>query len=204
MKNPHGHIAARTPGTQAQEQLLDAAADLFYREGVRCVGIDAVIARAGLNKMSLYRQFRSKDALVLAYLERRNLLFWEKFEACVARAPDAPAQQLMHIFSEELRRASIVDNDYRGCPFVNIAAEFGDPAHPVRKFVSQHKERLLSRLTEIAAAAGAREPAELACGLALLIEGFYTASQTYGLQHPVVKASIECARQLIGAATTPA
>ena len=204
MKNRHGHIAARTPGTQAQEQLLHAAADLFYREGVRCVGIDAVIARAGLNKMSLYRQFRSKDALVLAYLERRNLLFWEKFEACVARAPDAPAQQLMHIFSEELRRDSIVDNNYRGCPFVNIAAEFGDPAHPVRKFVSQHKERLLGRLTEIAAAAGAREPAELACGLALLIEGFYTASQTYGLQHPVVKASVECARQLIEAATTPA
>ncbi len=116
MKNAHGHIAARTPGTQAQEQLLNAAADLFYREGVRCVGIDAVIARAGLNKMSLYRQFRSKDALVLAYLERRDVLFWEKFEACVARTPDAPAQQLMHIFSEELRRVSVVENQLPRLP----------------------------------------------------------------------------------------
>ncbi len=74
----------------------------------------------------------------------------------------------------------------------------------MRKFVLQHKERLLSRLTDITTAAGAREPAELACGLALLLEGFYTASQTYGLQHPVVKASVECARQMIEAGTTRA
>ena len=62
----------QTTGPQAQEHLLQAAGELFYEEGVRAVGVDAVVERAGVNKMSLYRQFSSKDDLVLAYLERQD------------------------------------------------------------------------------------------------------------------------------------
>ena len=69
---PAGEKAVRTDGATAQEQLLDAAQDLFYREGIRAIGVDAVVERAGVNKMSLYRQFSSKEELVVAYLNRMD------------------------------------------------------------------------------------------------------------------------------------
>jgi len=193
----------------AQQRLLDAADALFYREGVRNVGVDSVVARAGVNKMSLYRQFASKEALMLAYLERQERCFWDKFEASVAKHPDAPQRQLPQFFADWAERAAAPD--YRGCPFVNVAAEFSDPDHPARQFVLRHKTELLQRILDITRAIGARDPDTLAHGIALLIEGCYTGSQTYGGQHPMMRSAAACAAALIAqaapaalAATAPA
>ncbi|WP_133651112.1 TetR/AcrR family transcriptional regulator [Paraburkholderia flava] len=194
--------AARRPRTQmagheAQTHLLDAAAELFYREGVRAVGVDAVVERAGVNKMSLYRQFSSKDDLVVAYLERSDEGFFRRFERSVAKHPGEPVKQIAQYFEDLLSRASVPD--YRGCPFVNVSAEFPDPAHPARQCVARNKTKLMARLTELATEARADDPVALANALALLIEGIYAASQTYGPTSGPVAVAARVAAQLVSA-----
>jgi len=188
----------RTDGATAQEQLLDAAQELFYREGIRAVGVDAVVERAGVNKMSLYRRFASKDELVVAYLERMDDGFRRRFEASMAKHPGEPAKQLVQAFEDLVKRASAPD--YRGCPFVNIACEFGDPAHPARQLVDRNKGYVMSRFLDIAQAAGADNPQELAESLALLVDGVYATSQTYGPGSGPLCAAPRIARTLVDAA----
>ena len=188
----------QTAGPRAQEHLLRAADELFYREGVRAVGVEAVVERAGVNKMSLYRQFSSKDDLVIAYLKRCDDRFFERFEASVAKHPGDPARQLVQYFEDLAQRASAPD--YRGCPFVNVSAEFPDPTHPARQSVTDNKSKLIARLNELARAANARDPAALADELALLIEGLYAASQTYGPGCGPILAAPRMAKLLIDAA----
>jgi AcrR family transcriptional regulator len=193
-----GATRTQTAGPRAQEKLLRAADELFYQEGVRAVGVDAVVERAGVNKMSLYRQFSSKDDLVVAYLKRCDVRFFERFEASVAKHPDDAARQLLQCFEDLARRASAPD--YRGCPFVNVAAEFPDATHPARQSVSENKTKLMARLNELAKAAQASDPAALADELALLVEGVYAASQTYGPGCGPILAAPRMAKLLIEAA----
>jgi AcrR family transcriptional regulator len=188
------HTAAAT----AQQLLLRAASELFYREGVRAVGVDAVVERAGVNKMSLYRQFSSKDDLVVAYLERSSELFFAKFDQSLAKRLDSPRDQIAHYFADLAERASA--QGYRGCPFVNVAAEFPDASHPARQAVARNKSQLMARLTSLAASAGADDPQALANALALLIEGVYAASQTYGPGCGPIQAAQHVAAQLVAAA----
>lgn len=187
-----------TEGTVAHAHILDAAEELFYREGARCVGIDAVVKRAGVNKMSLYRQFESKDDLLRQYLLRRDEKFWAYFNASLDKHPGNARAQLQQLFDDLAQRTSAIP--YRGCPFVNIAVEFPDPTHMARQMVAENKARLLAKLTELSAAAGAKDAQQLAYGLALLIEGVYTASQTYGPGHALMKALPGVAGGLIAAA----
>jgi AcrR family transcriptional regulator len=190
--------AIRTTGAAAQEQLLDAAQDLFYREGIRAIGVDAVVERAGVNKMSLYRQFSSKEELVVAYLNRMDERFRQRVEASIAKHPDAPAKQLVQAIEDLVGRASAPD--YRGCPFVNVACEFSDPAHPARQSVARNKQYLMRRLVEIATAADASNPAELADSLALVVDGIYATSQTYGPGCGPMLAAPRVAALLVAAA----
>ncbi|MGF6731224.1 AcrR family transcriptional regulator [Paraburkholderia youngii] len=189
---------AQTAGPQAQQHLLRAASELFYREGVRTVGVDAVVERAGVNKMSLYRQFSSKDELVMAYLEQKDEQFFGYVEKSFAKHPGEPAKQLQQYFDDLAARASV--DHYRGCPFVNVSVEFSDTAHPARQFVFRNKQRLMARLVELSTAAGADDPQALADGLGLLIEGVYAASQTYGPGCGPILAAPRVAAQLIAAA----
>jgi AcrR family transcriptional regulator len=188
----------QTAGPQAQEHLLKAAGELFYEEGVRAVGVDAIVERAGVNKMSLYRQFSSKDELVLAYLERQDTRFFAYVEASFAKHPGEPAKQLVQYFDDLAVRAS--DERYRGCPFVNVAVEFPDPSHAARWFVAGNKARLMARITALTTEAGADDPVALANALGLLIEGVYAASQTYGPGCGPILAAPRVAAQLIAAA----
>jgi AcrR family transcriptional regulator len=165
-------------GATAQEQLLDAAESLFYRDGIRAISVDAVVERAGVNKMSVYRQFSSKDDLVVAYLRRMDARFRERIERSIAKHPGEPAQALVQSITDLVERAS--NPDYRGCPFVNVACEFADREHPARVSVACNKEYLMARLLELSTAAGAPDPQLLADSLALLVEGVYAASQTFG------------------------
>jgi AcrR family transcriptional regulator len=175
--SPAPRRRSMTAGPLAHSQILDAAEDLFYLEGARNVGIDAVVKRARVNKMSLYRQFASKEDLLQHYLLRRDRKFWEYFDASLAKHPGDARAQLRRVFVDLAARTSAPA--YRGCPFVNIAVEFPDRSHVARRMVAGNKSRLLKRLTELAKAAGAADAPFLARTLALLIEGAYAASQTY-------------------------
>jgi AcrR family transcriptional regulator len=190
-----------TAGPVAQAQILDAAEDLFYLEGARNVGIDAVVKRAGVNKMSLYRQFESKEDLLRHYLLRRDKKFWVYIDASIDKHPGEPRAQLRQLFADLALRTSAAD--YRGCPFVNIAVEFPDRSHIARRMVADNKERLLERLLELAKGAGAADASCLSKALALLIEGAYAASQTYGPGSSLMTALPKAAEVLIDAATEP-
>jgi AcrR family transcriptional regulator len=187
-----------TAGPLAHEHLLKAASELFYHQGVRAVGIEAVVERAGVNKMSLYRQFSSKDDLVVAYLKRCDEHFFARFDASVEKHPGEPIKQLLQYFDDLVRRASVPD--YRGCPFVNVASEFPDASHPARQAVADNKAKLMARLTALAEEARATDPAALADALALLIEGIYAASQTYGAGCGPIVSTPHIAKLLIDAA----
>lgn len=187
-----------TAGATAQQLLLRAAGELFYQEGVRAVGVDAVVERAGVNKMSLYRQFASKDELIVAYLEQANDCFFSYFDKSIDKHPGQPARQIAQYFEDLTQRAS--REGYRGCPFVNVAAEFPDPSHPAREIVARNKAQLIERLTALTTAAGADDPAALADSLALLIEGVYAASQTYGPGCGPIRSAPRIAAQLVASA----
>jgi AcrR family transcriptional regulator len=189
---------AATAGPVAQARIMDAAEELFYLEGARNVGVDAVVKRARVNKMSLYRQFGSKEDLLRHYLLRRDEKFWAYVDASLAKHPGEPRAQLNRLFVDIAGRTSAPG--YRGCPFVNIAVEFPDRSHVARQMVADNKARLLKRLTKLSKAAGANDASFLAKALALLIEGAFAASQTYGPGSGVMAALPKAAGSLIDAA----
>jgi AcrR family transcriptional regulator len=155
---------------------------MFYRDGVRAVGIDAIIARSGVDKMSLFRNFPSKDALVAAWLEERNAFFWQRWNNAEDSRPGDPRGQLEAILDMVAKTAS--HPQWRGCPFHNTGTEFPEPDHPARAVILANKQAVRERLRTLAAAAGAREFDLLAQQLQLLIDGAYSIGQSLGPDGP--------------------
>ncbi|WP_018150542.1 TetR/AcrR family transcriptional regulator [Leeia oryzae] len=182
----------------AQARILEAVDELFYQEGAHAVSVDEVVLRAGVNKMSLYRQFASKDALLMYYLQGRDKTFWGYFETSIAKHPDQPAKQMQQFFDDLALR--VRRPGYRGCAFVNMAVEFPARTSAARQFVADNKGKLYERFLALATQAGAKSPAMLASGLALLTEGAYAASQTYEPGHSVLEHLPAAAAALIAAA----
>ncbi|MDB5360891.1 MAG: Transcriptional regulator [Rhodospirillales bacterium] len=181
----------------ARDRILNVASDLFYHQGVRAIGIDTIIAAAGVAKMSLYRAFPSKDDLVAACLERRNEEFWERWERTLDQHPDDPRMQLENLLDTIMRRT--LSDAYRGCPFLNTATEFPGSTLPADAVIRAHKHQVNERLRMLASAAGARDPQVLADQLQLLIDGAYTAGQALGAEGPS-RALASAGRVLIAAA----
>jgi AcrR family transcriptional regulator len=150
--------------SEARGRLLDTATRLFYTEGVHTVGIDRIIAEAGIAKATFYHHFKSKDQLVVAYLTAEFERQREAFEA----VPGAGLEQI-GIFTV-LGEASTAPG-FRGCPFLNAAVEFADPEHPVRAVVAEYREwfrvLMLTRLKD----AGHPDPEPVATFLLLLRDG---------------------------------
>lgn len=160
---------------EVRERILRTASDLFYREGARAVGVDLVVERAGVAKTSLYRHFRTKDDLIAAFLEREDEEFWRQWESIAQlHRSDAHAELDAHMrwIGERLGR-----KNYRGCPQLNMAAEFPDANHPARTTAVSHKRELRRRLKGIAERLSVRRPDELAAQLVLLINGAFVSSQ---------------------------
>jgi AcrR family transcriptional regulator len=161
-------------GADVRDRILDTASDLFYRRGVRAVGVDLVVERAGVAKASLYRHFRTKDDLVAAFLEREDHDFWRTWDGVASlHAADAAAELQAHLawIGERAGRPN-----YRGCPQLNVAAEFPDAEHPARLVATAHKRELRRRLTDIATRLGADRPDELGGQLAVLVNGAFVSS----------------------------
>jgi len=172
-----------TPRKLARDKVFEVAADLFYRKGVRAVGVDTIVRQADVAKISLYRSFPSKDDLIVAYLEDRNENFWRQWDAAFARYQNDPRAQLRAIMSYLAKRTT--QPGYRGCPFINYCAEFPEASHPGRRVAEANKREWRRRFLAIAEALGARRPKELADSLLLLVEGAYAISQTLGgPEHP--------------------
>jgi AcrR family transcriptional regulator len=175
-------VAAGRPDKSARERIFDVAKDLFYRRGIRAVGVDTIVSEAGATKMSLYRCFSSKDDLVVAYLKERDEVYWRWWDETVARHPQAPRQQIRALCQAIANRAA--QPGYRGCAFTNAATEFPDPEHPGRAVALANKRELRERLRRLAEAVGAHDAAQLGDQLFLLIEGVYASCQVMGASGP--------------------
>jgi AcrR family transcriptional regulator len=165
--------AERSP----RERILDTASELFYRDGYHAVGIDTIIARSGVAKMTLYRHFPSKDDLIAAHLERANAEFWDWLEGEVA-AVDDPHAKLVTAFDATAKLAT--STRCLGCTFQAAASEFPDLDHPGHRVALAHKQRVLERLTDLAHEAGLRDPDDLATQLLLLMDGAWVAARLFG------------------------
>ena len=163
-------VAESPHDASARERVLGTAYELFSRRGVRAVGIDEVIERAGVAKATLYRHFRSKDDLVLAFLERREQLWTRGLVEAEARARGAtPEEQLLAIFDvfdEWFQR-----EDFEGCSFVNVLLETADREHRVGAASAAHLENIRSIVRELAEEAGLRDPESFALSWHILMKG---------------------------------
>ena len=162
---------------EVRDRILETACTLFYQRGVRAVGVDLVVEKAGVAKTSLYRHFGTKDDLVAAFLRREDEDFWGTWDRVAGRhVDDAAAEMDAHLewIGERVGRPN-----YRGCPQINVAAEFPEIDHPARKVAIAHKRQMRKRLRGIAERLGAARPDELAGQLSLLINGAFVSSQIF-------------------------
>jgi AcrR family transcriptional regulator len=165
-----------------RERILVAASDLFYRQGIRAVGVEAIAEAAGTNKMTLYRHFSSKDELVAEYLRclaRGSGKLWGELEAS---HPGDPRAQLRGWLTA--MQAHVLDTNKRGCALANAAVELPEKEHPARCVIEQFKVEQRERLAALCGAAGVSEPELLADELFLLLEGAQVSAQSVGPQGP--------------------
>jgi AcrR family transcriptional regulator len=168
------------PPKTGRERLLAAAVDLFYRNGFGAVGIDQVIAAAGVAKTTFYKHFEGKDDLMLAAVRRRDEWESQAWGRAVQKlAGDDPIKQLLAIL--DVMDLWFNDPDFRGCMFLNTAIEFPNPNDPVHQAAAAHKRKTRDQWRELAKAAGTQATAAetFADCYAALIEGAMILRQTH-------------------------
>ncbi|HKO14806.1 MAG TPA: helix-turn-helix domain-containing protein [Gemmatimonadaceae bacterium] len=163
-----------------RERIIAAAADLFQRQGIRGVGVEAIAEAAGTNKMTLYRHFASKDELIAEWargIVRRKEAEWDEL---AARHPNDAAG----VLSEWSRRtaAKLAALEQRGSMLLNALAELPDPDHPARVVIQEHKQREHRRVLKLCREAGFQDPDLYANLFSLLIEGAHSCVQCTGMK----------------------
>jgi AcrR family transcriptional regulator len=155
---PGGEPALRA---DARERLLNTAYELFSRHGVQAVGVDSIVERSGVARQTMYRHFRSKQELVLAFLARREELWtYGWLTAEVQRRASDPADQLLavfDVFDEWFHRA-----DFEGCSFINVMNEHPNKHHPIHRAAAQHLANIRELLADLARRAGLAAPTDAA------------------------------------------
>jgi AcrR family transcriptional regulator len=174
------------------ERILAAADRLFYRDGIRAVGVDSVAAEAEVSKRTLYNHYATKDDLIAAYLVAR-------FRQIVPS--DAPAREQILGYFDYLESA-FSRPGYRGCPYVNAVCELSDPKHPAAAIAMQFKEQRREWLRVLLGRLGAKRPDALATQLQLLVEGAVASTLVRG-DPALARAARDAAQVLIDAALKP-
>jgi len=165
----------RSGGQGARGRILDAAYELFSRNGIQAVGIDAVISRSGVARQTLYRHFASKQDLVLAFLERREQVWTRRWlEEEVRRRAGDPASRLLvifDVFDDWFRRS-----DFEGCSFINVMLEHPDPSDPVHRASVSYLAGIRGFLEELVREAGIADAQNLARQWHILMKGSIVAA----------------------------
>jgi AcrR family transcriptional regulator len=170
------------PAPRPRDRILAAAADLFYRHGIRAVGVEAIAEAAGTNKMTLYRHFASKDHLVAEYLRQVGQeadAEWDEGAKAYIGNPKGEIQAWL-----EAMASCVSSGGEGGCAFANAAVELKDKDHPARVVIEEVKTRHRNRLVRLFRDAGLREPETLADEIFLLIEGARINIQSVGPDGP--------------------
>ena len=165
---------AGTPATQPaprasmRERIVEAATALFYAQGLRAVSAEKIIAQVGITKVTFYRHFPTKDDLIVAYLERRAK--WERDAIAHVRESAGDVPDVFRILAEAIGAESCSPG-FRGCPFINAAAEYADPEHPVRLAVDAHRRWFRQTIKDLLDEINVPDPALVADQLVMLRDG---------------------------------
>jgi AcrR family transcriptional regulator len=177
----------------AYDRILDTAFRLFYARGIRAVGVDLIIAESGVAKATFYKHFPSKDELVLAYLDKVDRAWSGQLHAAAEAAGPEPADQLVGLF--DALGTACRREGYRGCAFINAAAE-ATPGTATHARTVAHKQEVRAWVRELAERAGADDPEALARSLTLLLDGGL-ADGALAADPAAVVAAKETARRLV-------
>ncbi|MFJ9371437.1 TetR/AcrR family transcriptional regulator [Nocardia sp. NPDC101769] len=178
-----------------RERVLATASKLFYREGIRAVGVDRIAAEANVSKMTLYRHFPTKDDLVVAVLEARD----EPAQAMLAAATATGTARDRLLGGFTLLETWFTSKGFRGCPFMNASLELADPGHPARAVAERHKTATSDQFRVLAHDAGIADPNGLADQLAILFDGAIAQAQMRDCRL-VARAALAAATTLVDAA----
>jgi AcrR family transcriptional regulator len=185
---------------EADARIADQAAELFHEHGITATGVEAMSRAAGISKRTLYERFGSKDGLIAAAFDVRDLPVFESYTKPAERAADTPGEQLKRLFVE--LEASIRSPKFRGCPYTSAASELADRGHPAHAVIRRHKERLRRWILTRARAAGAADPAKLSRQLMVVFDGALVQSLVHNSARPARDAR-ELAEAMIDAAIRP-
>ncbi|KOX45527.1 TetR/AcrR family transcriptional regulator [Streptomyces sp. NRRL F-7442] len=166
-----GRVAKLPP----RERILDAAEELFQREGIQRVGVQAIAERAETTKMAIYRHFETKDALVAEWLRILAAEYQAAFDRVEAEHPGRPREQILGL--ARFIADGLPSLSYRGCPFINSLAELPDRSHPARQVIEEHKSRQTRRLVGMCTEAGLPDPEQVAAQITFVLEGAQVSTQ---------------------------
>lgn len=168
-------MATTTTGAAARERIVTTAYTLFCRHGIRAVGVDTIIERSGVAKMTLYRHFKSKDDLVLAVLDRREEKWTKQWlQTEVGKRTTEPAERLLAIF--DVFDGWFRRRTFEGCLFINALIEIDDRSHPVHRECRRQLARIRDFVAELAAEAGVADPDAFARQWHILMKGSIVAA----------------------------
>jgi AcrR family transcriptional regulator len=172
----------RRTAEENRRNILEVATRLYYQQGIRAVGMDAVVKECGVGNATVYRQFPTKDALATAYVRGRADAWFERMENAAAEHVE-PRQKLSAVF--EVLAEDTAGTGYRGCPMLNTNTEFPEGDHPAHRVAVDHKQKVRDWLHSLAEQAGAEDPGRLAEELLIVLNGAYATAavldgRTYG------------------------
>ena len=186
-------------GSGKREVLLDTAIRLFEANGYHATGVDRILEEAGVAKMTLYKHFGSKEELIVAALKRRSekLQDWLWKEA--SERGGTPVETILSLF--DVLNDWFRSPDFHGCMFIAAESEYEQPNHPIHMACNEHKQRLLTRLTEVAQQAELQQPQQIARQIFLLMQGATVAAHATG-EAAFAEDGRKAAETLISAART--
>jgi AcrR family transcriptional regulator len=187
-------VTQTTASTPKRDLLLDTAADLFYRDGYHAVGIDTILAEAGLAKMTLYHHFASKEELIVAVLERRGRAIGAEIAAAIAAAGTSPRKRLLAFF--DWHEQWFERNDFNGCAFIRAVGEYPEARSPIHQAVAKQKQAARDRIELMLAAMEVPDPKSMAIQIHLLLEGAIVSAHTFG-DSRIIKSVRDAALALI-------
>jgi len=201
--SPFTALAQCDAGACARDRLFSAAINLFYRNGIRAVSVDAIAAEAGTTKVTFYRVFESKDDLIVQVLQEQSKRFWEWWDAIVAEHPGQPRKQIETLI-DRFQSEIIGDEACRGCAVANAAVEIVDEDHPARAVIKQHKLDIAQRLRDLCRQMGAKQPDLLGDALSLLYSGAFSARLAFDNREQMGALSAAASALLDSALGAPA
>lgn len=167
------------PPKTGRERLVAAAIELFYTYGFQAVGLDHIITTAGVTKSTFYKHFESKEDLMVAAVKRRDEWETQAWDRALREvAGDDPRARLLALF--DVFDMWFNDPDFKGCQFINTAAEFPNPNDPVHQAAAEHKRKTRDWFRDLAARAGAARPEQFADCYTALMEGVLVLRQVHG------------------------